>query len=204
MIWLEALVVIIGYLLGSIPSAYIVGRLKGMDIRDVGGGNPGALNAWRKIGRDAGIAVLLVDVAKGVGAVLIARWFGVPHIVVLVAGLAAVLGHDLPIFFGFKGGKGAATTMGVLLTLVPHQFLIAFGIGVVVILITRNVTLGMGIQFISLPLALWCFSYSGLLIGYSAALPLISGVRHLPTLREALATQSKRDIIFDRWQRRGS
>jgi glycerol-3-phosphate acyltransferase PlsY len=195
-------VLALAYLLGSIPSAYIAGRLKGVGIQGVGGRNPGALNVWREVGRVAGVVVLLVDVGKGAVAVLIAQWLGLPYALVLLAGLAAVLGHDFSAFLRFKGGKGAATTMGVLLVLVPHPLLIALGICSIVVLITRNVTLGLAVQFIALPILLWQMSYPGLLVGYSAALPIISGMRHIPILRQEVIAKSKRELIFDRWQRR--
>ena len=195
-------IVALAYLLGSIPSAYITGCLKGVSIQEIGGRNPGALNVWREVGRVAGVAVLLVDVGKGAGAVLIAQWVGVPYTTVLIAGLAAVLGHGFSIFLRFKGGKGAATTMGVLLALVPQQLLIALGVCSIVVLITRNVSLGLAVQFIVLPILLWQTSQPGLLVGYSVALPLISGIKHFPTAKQALATQSKRNLIFDRWRRR--
>ena len=119
------LAVVIGYLLGSIPFAYIAGRLiKGVDIRRVGGGNVGALNTMREIGVAAGWAVLVADIAKGLVAVLIAQWLGLSVIWVFAVGFAAVAGHNWPVFLKFRGGKGVATAMGVLLTLVPQEFAI--------------------------------------------------------------------------------
>ena len=115
--------VVIGYLLGSIPFAYIAGRLKkGVDVRQVGGGNVGALNVMREVGVAAGFAVLAADVAKGLVAVFVARWLGLPLIWVLVVGFAAVAGHNWPVFLRFRGGKGGATIMGVLLALIPREF----------------------------------------------------------------------------------
>ena len=91
----EVLAIIIGYLLGSIPFAYIAGRLvKGVDIRQVGGRNVGALNTMREIGTAAGIAVLIADIAKGLIAVLIAQWLGLSLIFLFIVGLAAVVGHN--------------------------------------------------------------------------------------------------------------
>ena len=119
------LAVIVAYLLGSIPFSYIAGRLlKGIDIRQVGGGNAGALNTMREVGTAAGFGVLFADIAKGALAVLIARWLGLSLIFVSIAGFAAVVGHNWPVFLHFRGGKGAATTLGVLLVLVPIELLI--------------------------------------------------------------------------------
>ncbi|GAI24857.1 unnamed protein product, partial [marine sediment metagenome] len=102
----EIIAIVIGYLLGSIPSAYVAARLvKGKDIRQMGGGNVGVLNTFKEVGRGAGIAVILADMAKGAAAVVIAQWLlDVPQLFVLAAGLAAVAGHNWSIFLKFTGG----------------------------------------------------------------------------------------------------
>ena len=200
--------IVISYLLGSIPSAYIVGRLiKGVDIRKVGGGNVGAVNVMREIGTAAGFTVLFADIAKGAVAVLIARWLGLSLIPVFIVGFAAVVGHNWPVFLGFRGGRGAATTLGVLLALVPIEFAISFAIIVIVVLITSNMRLGMGIGLAFLPLIVWRFGESGSLIAYSVALPLFSGLRNVLTIKRDLATsRSKKELIIDKqftpWQKR--
>ena len=103
----EIIAIALGYLLGSIPMAYIVGHLKkGGDIRQMGGGNMGALNTMREVGMSAGIAVLIVDIAKGLVAVLIAGWLGLSPIWIFMAGFAAIAGHNWPIILGFRGGRG--------------------------------------------------------------------------------------------------
>jgi len=202
--------IVIGYLLGSIPSAYIAGRLnKRIDIRQVGGGNMGALNTAREIGLLPGLAVLIADVTKGAVAVLIARWLDLSLAWIFVAGFAAVVGHNWPIFLGFKGGKGAATTLGVLLALVPSEFAISLAIMVIVIVVTSNVRLAIVIGLAFLPLIIWQFNGSGMLIAYSLALFLFLGVRSLPSTREAMAnTGDKKGLIFDRdyhfWQTKKS
>ena len=202
------LTVVIGYLLGSIPSAYIAGRLiKGVDIRRVGGGNVGALNTMREIGTVAGLAVLLADMGKGALAVLIAQWLGVSMIFVFIVGLAAVVGHSWPVFLGFKGGMGGATAMGVLLALAPVEFAISFAIIVIVILVTSNVRLGMGVGLAFLPLIIWWFGNDNSLIIYSLALPLFLGLRSIPAIKRELAsTGDKKGLIIDKrftpWQKR--
>jgi len=198
--------VIIGYLPGSTPFAYIAGRFrKGVDVRQVGGGNVGALNTMREIGVAVGLAVLIADIAKGVAAVLIARWLGLSLIWIFVVGFAAVAGHNWPIFLGFKGGKGAATTMGVLLVLVPREFAISFAVIVIVIVITSNFRLGITIGLSLLPLIIWQFGESGMLITYSLLLPLFCSVKPLIGLRRAtVGLGSRKGLIFDReyhfWQ----
>ncbi len=198
--------VVIGYLLGSIPFAYIAGRLiKGVDIRRVGGGNMGALNVMREVGTVAGWAVLFADMGKGVLAVLIAQWLSVSAIIVFVAGLAAVVGHSWPIFLGFKGGRGAATTMGVLLALAPVEFAISFAIVVIVVLVTNNVRLGVGVGLAFLPLIIWWFGGEVRLIIYCLALALFLLLRNVLALKRDLATAgNKKDFIVDKkftpWQ----
>ena len=206
MIGVEALAIIIGYLLGSIPFAYIAGRLiKGVDIRQAGGGNVGALNVMREVGTAAGLGVLLADMAKGAVAVLIAQWLGLSLIFMFIVGFAAVVGHNWPVFLKFNGGMGAATTMGALCALAPIEFAISFAIIVLVVLITSNFRLGMGVGLAFLPLIIWGFGGAGSLIAYSVALPIFSGLRAIPALKEAI-TGSKKDLIVDRkykpWQRR--
>lgn len=205
---MEASAILIGYLIGSIPFAYIIGRLvKGVDIRQEGGGNAGALNIMREIGTAAGFGVLVADIAKGVAAVFVARWLGVSLIFVFITGFAVVVGHNWPVFLKFKGGMGAATTLGVLLAITPVQFAISFAIMVIVVLITSNFRLGMGIGLVFLPLIIWGFGGEGRIIAYSLALPIFSGLRAIPAIKRDLARAgSKRDLIIDRkykpWQRR--
>jgi len=210
MIFNAVIATVSGYLLGSIPSAYIVGRLiKRVDIRQVGGGNIGALNTAREIGLLPGLAVLLADIAKGSAAVLIAQWLGLSLIWIFIAGFAAIVGHNWPVFLGFKGGKGAATTLGVLLALVPSEFAISLAIMVIVIVITSNVRLAIIVGLAVLPLIIWQLNGSGMLIVYSLALFFFLGVRSLPSAREAMANiTDKKGLIFDReyhfWQTKKS
>jgi len=200
--------IVAGYLVGSIPFAYIAGRLrKGIDIRQVGGGNVGALNTMREVGVAVGWAVLVVDIAKGLIAVLIARWLGLSLIWVFVVGFVAVAGHNWPIFLGFRGGRGAATAMGVLLALVPREFAISFGIISIVVVITSNIRLGIIIGFAVLPVIVWQFGESVSLIIYSLVLPIFCSVKYLIGLRGEVANiGNRKGLIFDReyhfWQAR--
>ena len=200
--------VISGYLLGSIPFAYIAGRLiKGVDIRRVGGGNVGGTNVMREVGTAAGIGVLAADIGKGTLAVLIAQWLGVPQVIVFVTGLAVVVGHSWPIFLEFSGGKGGATTVGVFFALAPVPGAISFGIMLLVAFITSNLRLAMGIGIALLPLILWGFGWEVNLIIYSVALPLFTGLRALPAVIRSLRNpEERKNFIFDKehkpWQRK--
>lgn len=197
--------IVIAYLLGSIPSAYITARLKkGIDIRQVGGGNVGALNVYREVGPVFGLVVLAADMAKGVLAVFIAQWLGLPLIWTCVAGFAAVVGHNWPCFLGFRGGRGAVTIMGVIVPLVPIPFAIGFVISAIVIIITHNVRVGIiGIALV--PLIAWLFHEPFILIAYSLGLFLFLVIVTLPSfIREMRKAGNKKSLIFDRefhfWQ----
>ena len=111
--------VAIGYLLGSIPNGVLIARHRGVDLRTVGSGNIGATNVARALGRKAGVVVLVLDALKGLIAVLIASVVGATEPWLAGAGLAAVLGHLFPVWLKLHGGKGVATSIGVLLGLVP-------------------------------------------------------------------------------------
>lgn len=208
----EVLAIAIGYLLGSLPFAYIVTRLvKGVDIRHIGNGNVGAANVMRQVGKVAGLTVLFLDMAKGLLVVAIARWLGVPVIFVFIAGFAVVAGHIWPVFLGFKGGGGAATTLGVLLALAPREFTISFAIMVLIVLLTKNFGFAIGIGLAPLPLIIWGFGGESSLIIYSVALALFCALRNIRSvmtfIHGLLTLSNKRDLIIDKrftlWQRRG-
>jgi acyl phosphate:glycerol-3-phosphate acyltransferase len=170
------LVIVIAYLLGSIPFGYLIVRAKeGGDIRATGSGGTGATNVSRRAGVYAGIVTLVLDALKGTAAVVVAGWIlGVPlvHDAVLQqptvqtgglsfeqaywflwgAGIAAILGHMFPIWLGFRGGKGVATSVGVFLVLTQGAALFAGLIFLVVVLLTRYVSLGSIIAAFTIPL----------------------------------------------------
>ncbi|GBF72752.1 acyl-phosphate glycerol 3-phosphate acyltransferase [Paenibacillus sp. 598K] len=143
---LEAVLgIVISYLLGSIAFSIVIAKwVKGIDIRQYGSGNAGATNTLRVLGKGPAVAVLLLDAAKGIGAVLIGRWLGAEgsEWTAALCGLAAVLGHNWPIWFRFKGGKGIATTVGVMATLAFVPALLAGVLAILTIALTRYVSLG--------------------------------------------------------------
>ena len=180
-----ALTILLSYLLGSIPCGYIVGHLAGgVDIRAVGDGNMGAANVFREIGARAGIAVALADVAKGMLAITMAMVLNVSMAVLLIAGLAAVIGHNWPIYIGFRGGRGESTTIGVLLVLMPKAMLIQLAVAAMPFLATRNVVFASAFLFIPLPLVVWLLGLPGLFIAYSIALPCVVGLTHFRRTRQ--------------------
>lgn len=170
----------LAYLLGSIPTAYIAGRLtRGVDIRQVGDRNMGAQNAFRELGAGIGVLVGVIDAAKGAIVVLIAQGIGLPQLSVFISGAAVVIGHNWPLFLGFRGGRGEATTIGILYALVTVPMLIVTGPAVLTLVLKRNVTLSSAVAFIPLPLVCWWLGVSGPLIAYSVALLLIVAFTHL-------------------------
>lgn len=185
------LIVILGYFLGAIPTAYIAGRVvKGVDIRQVGDTNMGAQNAFHQLGAKVGVAVGVIDASKGALAILIAQAANAPQVAVLLTGTAAVIGHNWPVFIGFRGGRGECTTIGVLLTLITQPMLIVGGVSAVALLITRNVILASAVLFIPLPLVCWWLGVPGMLVSYGIALPCLVGFTHFLRTRRTVIRQT--------------
>ena len=144
---------ILGYLLGSIPSGWLAGRwLKGIDLREIGSGSTGATNVLRHVGKGPALIVFLIDVGKGAAAVLIARALGLGDWIQVLAGLTALAGHIWPVWLGFKGGKAVATGLGLFLGLAWPVGLASFGVFLAVFSLSRYVSLASVLAAISLPL----------------------------------------------------
>jgi glycerol-3-phosphate acyltransferase PlsY len=136
---LEIASVIIGYLLGSFPAAYIIAKnRKGIDIREVGVRNMGGANVIREVGKWAGVLTLVFDIGKGALSIYIAQLLGVSLPWVLAAGFAAMLGHNYPVYIGFRGGKGVATVMGIFFVLSPPAMASTTAVIGVLLLLTRS------------------------------------------------------------------
>jgi glycerol-3-phosphate acyltransferase PlsY len=140
---LSLIAIVAGYLLGSISFSYLFGKwLRGIDIRDHGSGNAGATNTLRVLGKGPAVLVFVLDALKGVLAVLIAKWLGGEEWAVAASGVAAIIGHNWPLFFGFRGGKGIATTVGVMASICFLPTLFAGLLAILLIAVTRYVSLG--------------------------------------------------------------
>jgi len=189
--------IIIGYLLGSIPSAYLAGRLrKGVDIREVGSKNMGAMNVYYEVGRVEAMLVTLADLSKGIGAILLVRWLsGVTPITsfdILRDGLtatAAIMGHIFPVFLKFRGGKGAATAIGILIFLMPWAVPFLFVVFAVALLITRNPTFSYSLLLIVFPFVagfIYVDRYGEplALVFYSIGLGVFLGIQYIPRIKE--------------------
>jgi len=179
------LALLTGYLLGSIPSAYLTGRLvKGFDIRQVGTRNMGAMNVFYQVGFAYGLLVLLTDIGKGAAALAIARWLDVPEGVVLLTGLLAIIGHSFPIWLKFRGGKGGATLIGIFIFLMPWGLPIGLGIFGLLMLLTRFPTLSYSIGLLSFPFIAWLIYHDGTLVAYSIGMLLVPAIQYIPRIKE--------------------
>jgi acyl phosphate:glycerol-3-phosphate acyltransferase len=181
------------YFLGSIPFAYIITKYrKGIDIRTVGSKNMGAMNAFYTIGFWWGLAVLLLDIGKGALAVAIARWLGAAtwgNIPVgeFIVGFTAVLGHSYTIFLGFKGGKGGATSIGVLAFLMPWGFAVGLTIFGILMFVTHFPTLSYSIALATFIGSAW-FIYNSLqFVVFTCILLLFPAIKYIPRAREIYA-----------------
>jgi glycerol-3-phosphate acyltransferase PlsY len=188
--------IIIGYVFGSFPSAYLAGRLrKGIDIRQVGSRNMGAMNVYYEVGPIDAVLVTLADLGKGVAAILLVRSLsGIPltsqfDLLTGVTGGAAVIGHVLPVFLKFRGGKGGATAIGILIFLMPWAVPFLFVVFTIALLITRNPTFSYSLLLFVFPFVAG-FIYVDhrdaplALVFYSIGLGVFLGIQYIPRLKE--------------------
>jgi len=183
-----ALAIIGAYIIGSFPSAYIAGRLRGgVDIRQTGSRNMGAMNVFYKLGFVEGFLVLAVDIGKGAAAIALARFLGVPEVFQLLAGVVVVLGHSFPIFLKFRGGKGGATCIGVLIFLMPWGIPFYAAIFGLTLLITRFPTLSYSVAFLCFPFVAWFSYHRWEFIVFSLGLMLFPFLRYIPRIKEMRA-----------------
>lgn len=181
-------ILLCGYLLGSIPNGYILGRLRGVDLRQQGSGNIGATNAFRFLGKKWGILVFVLDFAKGLAAVLLAEMIGQQKqplpvdLVGILGGVSSILGHNFPIWLGFKGGKGIATSAGVLVGLLPFIALILMCLWIVLFWFTRYVSIASIGVAVALPVltAINVFhdTHGWWLLAFSAVVGVLAVWRH--------------------------
>jgi glycerol-3-phosphate acyltransferase PlsY len=183
-----AIAIVAALLLGSFPSGVVVGRLMlGRDIREVGSGNVGAANAARAGGFKAGAAVGILDVLKGLLAVLFARWLGLDDAGLALVACAAVLGHDYSLFLRFRGGKGVATTFGAMLAISPAGSLLAALVWGVVLLTTGYSSLGSLLALAVLPIALALTGAPSAAALAAFALLLLGIVKHRSNIARLLS-----------------
>jgi acyl phosphate:glycerol-3-phosphate acyltransferase len=184
--WQIVNLTILAYLIGSIPFGLIVSRLKGVDIRQHGSGNIGASNVFRTMGWPYGCGVFILDALKGYGPTLLALGMTEHAIVHISIGLLTVIGHSLTVFAHFKGGKGAATALGMLLALSPDVFLIVFIIAIALILITRYVAPVTLFCSLLTPILLYVFDYPIEYVGIVSVMAIFIFIRHKENIKRLL------------------
>jgi acyl phosphate:glycerol-3-phosphate acyltransferase len=201
------LIAVLAYLLGSLPTGFLVGKAKGVDIRHKGSGNIGATNAFRALGKPAGIFVLLIDALKGYAA---CAWLcdalyqplGVPvsnlEYLRITAGFCALLGHNFTCWLKFKGGKGIATSAGVLAALVPWALVIIVSIFLVVFLVTRYVSLGSIAGASALPLAIWITHGSWTMFAVGTVMAALAIYRHWSNIQRLRQGTENRISLWKR------
>jgi glycerol-3-phosphate acyltransferase PlsY len=209
-LWSYILTALAAYLIGSIPTGFLIAKAKGIDIRAVGSGNIGATNAMRALGKPAGIFVLLLDVLKGYGAVAWLApfiffqfapdrfWIHPTYSVIaestelnarfmLLAGVCAVLGHNYTCWLKFKGGKGIATTAGVYLALAPVPLGIALAVFVVAVLVTQYASVGSISGAVVLSAMVWILPPHNPLLGIvTTALGALAIFRHKANIQRLM------------------
>jgi glycerol-3-phosphate acyltransferase PlsY len=194
-------IAVAAYLLGSIPTGYLVARARGIDIRTVGSGNIGATNAFRILGKPAGIFVLVADGLKGFAAsawladFVIQLFAVVPEQIEylrIIAGICAVLGHNFTCWLKFKGGKGIATSAGVYFALAPPAAGIALGTWIIVFALGRYVSVASIAAAVALPAAVWLTNGSRFLGIVTTALGLLAIYKHKSNIQRLLNGTERR------------
>jgi acyl phosphate:glycerol-3-phosphate acyltransferase len=195
----DAIIIIVAYLLGALPFSVWIARARGVDVRKVGSGNPGATNVMRAAGRGPGVLALACDIAKGVAAVAVARLLGAPPEWWGWAALAAVCGHVFSVFLRFRGGKGVATAAGALGAVSPASLLAAMVVFAATVALTRYVSLGSMLGALTFPIVLWFLADPALdrrarlaLLASSSLIALLVVVRHRANLGRLLAGTENR------------
>ncbi len=175
--------IIFGYLLGSIPIGFLVGSLSGLDVRKAGSRNVGATNVARVVGKTQGLITLAGDTAKGFVPVFFSLQMGFGDRIAALVALAAFLGHLYPVFLKFEGGKGVATALGVLLALAPDAAIVLMFVFVLVVLISRIVSLASIVAVGLAPIVVWLFSYPPSRISVILIMALWIIARHRENIR---------------------
>lgn len=189
----EALLIVLGYVLGSLPwGLWLPRAFAGVDIRTVGSGNTGATNVWRNLGFKLGLAVALLDIAKGAAAAALGLWLA-GDVVGVLAGVAAMAGHYRPLFLGFaRGGKMVATTGGVGLALAPLPFLCGAAVWIAVFLATRYASVASMVGVATLPAFAVLFGASWPIVGFTAAAAIAIVLLHRGNISRLFAGTENR------------
>lgn len=179
--------VVFAYLLGSVPTGFLLGSLSGVDVRETGSGNVGATNVARVVGRGQGLITLVGDVAKGFIPAFLSLHLGFSFAITSLVALAAFIGHLYPVFLKFQGGKGVAIALGIFLSLAPMATLVLIFVFCFVAMVSRVVSLASLVAVGLAPIAFWFFSYSPFLIWLGLLIGLLIIVRHRENIQRLIS-----------------
>lgn len=180
------LLLILSFLLGSVPFGIILAKTKGIDLRRVGSGNIGATNVLRSIGKWPAVLTLLGDILKGTLAVAAGRYFGVEPLYEGLMGISAILGHNFSLFLGLKGGKGVATSIGVLVIYTPKVAFFTVVLWVMIVFFTKYSSLGAIVSFGLLPINIVLFDYDKTKVLVTVLISLFILMRHKDNIKRLL------------------
>ena len=179
-IWLG----LVCYTIGSLPTAYLFTRyILGQDIRDIGDNNSGAANVFRNVGAKSGVAVGAIDIVKGSVVIVLAKVLVDDTGMEMMAGAAALAGHNFPVHLKFRGGRGAATAVGVLIASVPIVGLPVGAFCLVLLYLTHKAIYPLAVFLVAIPALTWPAGYSVSLAIYAVAMPMAVGLSHFFTTR---------------------
>ena len=206
---ITVLLILIAYVLGSIPNALWVGKtFKNIDVREHGSKNTGSTNAARVLGPKLGVFTLILDILKGalptylgivLGANLLTRITGIDKLDIIVIGMAAILGHTFSLFLKFKGGKAVATTLGVFLVLVPYAILILLVVFFVIFGLTKYVSLASIVSAVALPITVYLTTRHIPLTVLGIIIGLLVIIRHKENIKRLInGTESKLSFSKDK------
>ena len=182
----DVLIFILAFLIGSIPFGIIIAKAKGVDLKKVGSGNIGATNVLRSIGKYPALLTLLGDVLKGTAAVALGRYFGSGPVFEGLVGFCAIVGHNFSLFLGFRGGKGVATSFGVLSLYSPQTALFTFIIWLIVVMTTKYSSLGALVSFGLLPLSIMFFDHDSKII-IAVLITILIFIRHKDNIKKLIS-----------------
>lgn len=190
------LLILLSYLVGSIPTGYLIAKhVMHIDIREHGSGNPGAANVYRIVGKWAGVSTFLIDAIKGFAPVLLARIFCPDiYVIAIVCGVVAILGHMWTIYLKFRGGKGVATSAGVFFALAPIPTTCAFISFIILVAIWGRISIGSIAACVVLPLVSWCMDYPLAEKIMVTAVGLLVIYKHIPNIKRLL---SQKELKFE-------
>jgi glycerol-3-phosphate acyltransferase PlsY len=197
--WQFPIALVLAYVVGSVPTGYVIGKLRGVDIREHGSGNIGATNTLRVLGKPAGITALVLDVGKGFVTVTVLAAIAASGraslseaMMKVLLGIAAIAGHNWTVFLKFKGGKGVATSAGVFLGIAWVPVLISAAVFAVVVLGTRIVSVGSMSAAVVLPIAMFAFHAEREFVAFGIVAAALVLVRHRANIKRLMRGEENR------------